>query len=370
MNNSIPVDIGAPLAPDYLIRLNNRDITDNLRKRLLSMTIDDARGLEADTLTLLLDDSDGWLMMPQRGAILRVYIGWQGRPLFCKGDFIIDELHHTGAPDRLTLVGRSANLSESLTQKAQHSWDKTTLGQVVSEIAERNSLKAKVSDGLASISIAHLDQTDESDAQFLTKLAINHGATVTVKENTVLMLPRGGNRTAQGTEIPPIVLTRKEGDQHAWQVVSKLQYSGVQTRWLQLDKASSGKVRVFRAITDNQPELFGDGAEQDSPLPLYQREVIISEVFSTQDEAVRKAEAEWKARQTLTASMSFVLAMGMPALFPETPVRLRGFKTVIDAQQWTVVKVGHVIDSTGFRTTVNLESSWKGETYQLLIEAD
>ncbi|WP_338526893.1 hypothetical protein VRC35_18915 [Erwinia aphidicola] len=46
MNNSIPVDIGAQLAPDYLIRLNNRDITDNLRKRLLSMTIDDARGLK------------------------------------------------------------------------------------------------------------------------------------------------------------------------------------------------------------------------------------------------------------------------------------------------------------------------------------
>lgn len=198
MNNSLPVDIGAPLAPDYLIQLNNLDITENLRPRLLSMTIDDARGLEADALTLLLDDSDGRLMMPQRGAILRVYIGWQGRPLFCKGDFVIDELHHSGAPDQLKLVGRSANLSDSLMEKGNHSYDKTTLGAMVLQIAKRNELGAEVAGELASIEIVHEDQSGLTDAQFLTTMATKYGATVTIKKDKVLMLVRGRTKPSVG----------------------------------------------------------------------------------------------------------------------------------------------------------------------------
>lgn len=66
--------------------------------------------------------------------------------------------------------------------------------------------------------------------------------------------------------------------------------------------------------------------------------------------------------------MSFVIAQGMPVLIPETPIRLSGFKTMIDAQQWTIIKVTHVIDNNGFRTTVNLEKSVGGETWDIDVK--
>lgn len=363
MNNSLPVDIGAQLAPDYLFQMNNLDITENLRPRLLSMTIDDARGLEADALTLLLDDSDGRIMMPQRGTILRVYIGWKGRPLFCKGDFVIEELHHSGAPDQLKVVGRSANLSNSLMEKGSHSYDKTTLGAMVLQIAKRNELGAEVADQLASIEIEHEDQTGVTDAQFLTTMATKYGATVTIKEDKVLMLVRGANKTVSGQEIPQLLLTRKDGDKHDYQVVSQMHFSGVKASWIRLDKASRGTVRVFRVIPENQPDRFPGTARQDIPLPLYERYALIPGQFKTQEEATEAAKADWKKRQAMTASMTFVIAQGMPVLIPETPIRLSGFKTMIDAQQWTVIKVNHVIDNNGFRTTVNLEKSVGGETW-------
>lgn len=370
MNNSLPVDIGAQLAPDYLILLNNRDITENLRPRLLSMTIDDARGLEADAMTLVLDDSDGQIMMPQRGAILRVYIGWKGRPLFCKGDFFIDELHHSGAPDQLKLVGRSANLSDSLMEKGNHSYDKTTLGAMVLQIAKRNDLKADVANELAAIEIDHEDQSGVTDAQFLTKMATKYGATVTIKKDTVLMLVRGANKTVSGQEIPQLLLTRKDGDKHDYQVISQMHFSGVKARWMQLDKAKKRIVKVFRVIPENQPDRFLDTAGQDHPLPLYERYAMIPGLFKTQEEALEAAKADWKKRQALTASMTFVIAQGMPVLIPETPILLSGFKTMIDAQQWTVTKVNHVIDNSGFRTTVNLEKSVGGETWDYDFEDD
>lgn len=52
------IDMGAQMGPDYMILLNDEDITGNFRSRLISLLIDDKRGMEADVLTLELDDSE------------------------------------------------------------------------------------------------------------------------------------------------------------------------------------------------------------------------------------------------------------------------------------------------------------------------
>ena len=46
-------------------------------KRLLGMTLTDNRGFEADQLDLELDDADGLVIMPRRGAVISLALGWR-----------------------------------------------------------------------------------------------------------------------------------------------------------------------------------------------------------------------------------------------------------------------------------------------------
>ncbi|MDE9500167.1 phage late control D family protein, partial [Xenorhabdus bovienii] len=90
----------------------------------MSLTLTDNRGFEADQLDLELDDSDGKLDLPSRGNILTLELGWYGQALTPKGKFVVDEIEHSGAPDRLTVRARSADLRGKLNTKHDKSYHK------------------------------------------------------------------------------------------------------------------------------------------------------------------------------------------------------------------------------------------------------
>lgn len=79
--------------------------------------------------------------------------------------------------------------------KARHD---TTLGAIVEVIASRNRLEASVAPSLAGIKIPHIDQSQESDAKFLTRLAERNGGEVSVKMGKLLFLKAGQGVTASG----------------------------------------------------------------------------------------------------------------------------------------------------------------------------
>lgn len=71
--------------PAFSISIEGRDITTVLDNRLMSLTLTDNRGFEADQLDLELDDADGKIVLPRRGAVITLALGWKGQPLFPKG---------------------------------------------------------------------------------------------------------------------------------------------------------------------------------------------------------------------------------------------------------------------------------------------
>lgn len=82
-----------------------KGITGNISNRLMSLTMTDNRGFEADQLDIELDDADGLVELPLRGAVLALYLGWKGFALISKGSFTVDEVEHHGAPDTATIGG-------------------------------------------------------------------------------------------------------------------------------------------------------------------------------------------------------------------------------------------------------------------------
>ncbi len=160
----------------YSLVINGKDVSLAVRPRLKRMRLRESRGEKADQLDIELDDSRGDLALPPVGAVIALQLGYAHTGMVDKGTYTVDEIEHSGAPDSVSLRCRSAELRSTLRQRASQSWHGATLGQIVRDIAARNKLTAKVDEALAATVVQHIDQTNESDVHFLTRLGRQHDA--------------------------------------------------------------------------------------------------------------------------------------------------------------------------------------------------
>lgn len=365
----LPVQAGAQIQPDFLLMVNAKDITANIRDRLISLTLTDNRGFDADQLDLELDDADGQLAMPVRGAVIKLYLGWKGQALIGKGEFTVDEVEHHGAPDTMVIRARSVDFRGTLNSRREVSYHDTTLGKVVTQIAERNSLKPMLADGFAALPVAHIDQTQETDTKFLTRLASLYGAVAAIKAGRLLFLRPGSGVTASGKPIPQLTITRQDGDRHTFSIADRGAYTGVTASWLHTKDPKPKKVKVKRIPKEKHLRALEHPAAKKKKAAAKTPEApngdylagtednvfALTTVYATKATAMRAAKAKWDKLQRGVAEFSLTLAMGRAELFPETPVRVSGFKAVIDAQPWLISKVTHSLNGSGYTTTLDFE---------------
>ena len=369
---------GATLTPDFMLTLESKDITGNISGRLINLSMTDNRGFEADQLDIELDDTDGLVALPIRGAVLSLYLGWKGFSLVSKGRFTVDEVEHRGAPDTVTIRARSADFRGTLNSRREESWHDTTIGAIVSSIAERNKLTASVTNSLAGIQIPHIDQSQESDAVFLSRLAERNGGAVSVKAGKLLMLKAGSGTTASGKAIPQITIQRSDGDRHQFAIADRGAYTGVTAKWLHTKdpKPANQKQAVklkrkpkeqhLRALQHPKAKPVSSKTTEKKQKEQEAREgeymageadnvFALTTIYATKAQAMRAAQAKWDKLQRGVAEFSIMLATGREDIYPEMPVRVSGFKSVIDEQAWIISKVTHNLGGNGFTTAVELE---------------
>ncbi|MGU5696682.1 phage late control D family protein [Aeromonas allosaccharophila] len=349
-------------APAYQVRVDGSDISDSLRPRLMHMTITDNRGFSADTIEIALDDSDGKLAMPRRGATLQASIGWQGGSLVDKGTFKIDEVEHNGAPDVLTIRGKSADLRGGMNKLRERSWHFETIGAIVEQLAARYGLTPNVGETFKGMVIDHIDQTNESDLAFLTRLATEQDAIATVKSGRLMFIKAGNGTTASGKPLPAITITRQDGDQHRFSVADRDAYTGVTAYWQDNKAAEKKKIEVKRKRKSKPKE--------ERPLPpgvvvnKKENELLIGDsenvkelrhVYASQSNAMRAARAEWEKLQRGVAEFQITLAKGRPELYQEQPTTVRGFKPQIDEADWLLTQVVHDLTDQGYTNRLQLE---------------
>lgn len=374
MITGMDIQAGAKIAPAFMLKQNDDDITQDFSDRLISLTMTDNRGFEADQLDIELDDADGQIALPPRGATLTLWLGWQDSALIKKGTFTVDEIEHWGAPDTLTIRGRSADFRGTLNSRREQSWHDTTLGQIVETIAARNKLTASVSDTLKAVAVPHIDQSQESDAVFLSRLADRNGAAVSVKAGKLLFLKAGSGKTASGKPIPQMTLERGDGDRHQFAIADREAYTGVTAKWLhtQDPKPQKQKVKLKRKPKEKHlralqhPKATKAPAKAKAKKEQEAREgeymageadnvLELTTIYATKAQAMRAAQAKWDKLQRGVAEFSISLAIGRADLFPETPIAVKGFKRVIDEQAWIISRVVHNLNGSGYTTGLELE---------------
>ena len=379
MMSTIAMDNGAQIAPDYMVKLAGSDITTDISRRLISLSLTDNRGFEADQLDIELDDADGLMQMPPRGAVLSVFLGWKGKALFHKGEFTVDEVEHRGAPDTLTLRARSADYRGSLNSRRDNSFHDTTLEAIVSAVAARNSLEPAVAESLKDVKVSHIDQTQETDAAFITRLADLNGGVVAIKAGKLIFIKPGSALTASGKPIPQMTLSRSDGDGHTFNIADRDAYTGVSATWLHTKEPKPKKVKVQRKKKEKHLRALQHPAAKKTTAKVQKTQeakegeylagsdenvFALTTVYATQKAAVRAAQAKWDKLQRGVAQFSISLARGRADLFPETPLAVSGFKAVIDAQPWIISKVTHSLNNGGFTTGLELEVLLSDMSYE------
>lgn len=364
--STMAIKAGGQLAPDFMLWIGSKDVTPNLRERMVSLSLTDNRGFEADTLSITLDDSDGLLQLPQRGTVVSLFLGWVGQ-LHNKGDYTVDQVSHSGAPDVLTITARSVDFRGELNKARDVSYHDATLGSILTQIAQRCGLILQMAEGFAGIKIDHIDQTHETDPSFVTRLAKRYGAAAIIKAGRLLFLRPGSGELASGKAIPTVLLTRQQGDKHNFMVADRTSYKGVQAKWLSTQEAKTHifqmqrKAKAPNAAAVTHPDAKSPPKQADDNEGEYtagQKEslLVLPEVFDSKEAAKQAAEAKWSEIQRGVVHFTFQLATGRADLYPETPVQVSGFKTVIDASAWIISKVTHNLSvKDGFTTTLELE---------------
>lgn len=228
----------------FKIELDQKDITLTFADRLESMTITENRGTEADQIDIVLLDHDGKLDIPNRGVKLSVAIGFKGEPLISKGTFTVDDVQHSGTPDKLTIHARSADLRAGISTQKERSWHDIPLGRIIKIIALESQLKHTIPDDLASQQIQHIDQTNESDINLLSRLAKMFDAIFTIKNDTLIFMRKGLAISASGKPLPVQKITRASGDLHQFSIVERDACTGVKALYHDLHQAIKGEIIV------------------------------------------------------------------------------------------------------------------------------
>ncbi|WP_242913491.1 contractile injection system protein, VgrG/Pvc8 family [Brevundimonas pishanensis] len=319
--------------------INGNDIGAVISHRLISLELTEKRGTDADELSISLADNDGQLALPAAGAVIELHLGWRdlgtsaGATLIDKGRFKVDQLTHTGTPDVLTIRARSADLTRAFRTRRTQSWSSSTLGAVLAEVAGRNGLQLRCSAEKSAVAIAHLAQSNESDAALIARLGRLHDAVSTVKAGTLVFMACGAGQTPNGQPLELSSITRLNGDRHTWEAAERGSYSGVVAEWQ--DRAAGQRKKVVVGDEENAKKL--------------------ARTYASEANARRAADAEYKRLKRGAAKFSLTLCSGRPDIFPEKTVKVVGFKPEIDATDWLVDEAWHSLSSNGLTTTLQME---------------
>ncbi len=342
----------AHLTPIWRVTVNGNNVSDRIAPRFVSLTITDDRANDADEVELVVSDHDGRVELPDTGDTVEVAIGWRAEPtaapyrqfdsddmgfpvgLIDKGSYTVQAVEYSGAPDVITIRARAANLLDSLRGLRDESWHKTTVGAIVQSVAARNGIKATVEKEIAVRKVKHADQLSESDASFLRRLAQNFDCICTVKNGTLLFSQKRLGRTPSGTTLPPVHITRGDGDSHRWSRADRDAYSGVRA-WY--NNVKTGKrSSVMAGISGRAKDLRA--------------------TFASEADALAAARAEWLRIQRGIFDFEITLAYGRADIIPQRPARVTGYKPQIDETPWIVTLVRHTLEGGGYTSQLTLET--------------
>jgi phage protein D len=236
-------------------------------------------------------------------------------------------------PKTLIIKAHATNLRISLKEKVSKEWHQITLGNLVKEIANKHGYGHKVAEELKDILIPHTNQTEESDINLLTRIAIEHEAMAKLAGGYILFIPKGKAKSATGKALGTTTITPKETTNWKVHFTVRNRYNSVVVKWHSYEKG----------------ETILDTAGTGSP------SYNIQTIYPSAELALSAANTKLKQLKRNNETLDITMP-GNPELFAEAKLNLLGFNQAIDGE-WVINRAEHTLDSSGYRTTLSASVS-------------
>lgn len=158
---------------------------------------------------------------------MEVLLGYEGQPLKRMGAFTVDEVQLSGPPDTMTIRGKASDMRGSGKTVRSGSWENVPLSQIVNEVAKRNGWESVCP---VATKIERVDQRNESDFNFVTRLAKQYDSTAKVAEGKLLVMPRQGGSSISGKALQVITISKTEVERYQFRLGDRGAQKAVRTQ--------------------------------------------------------------------------------------------------------------------------------------------
>lgn len=173
---------------------SGKDITEQIRDDLKSLTYEDVASGTSDSISLELKDPENkWLgpWMPEKGAGINVSLSFKNwlddkDGIFHCGDFQIDEITSKGRPSTVTIGGAAIPQDNGFnSEERSKTWESGTIRLIGNDIAQRAGLELYYE--ADEISIAAVEQNEQTDCSFLYKVCQDYGLGMKVYSRKIVI---------------------------------------------------------------------------------------------------------------------------------------------------------------------------------------
>ena len=328
------------MIPTFRIVADGSDITAMINDRLLLLRTTDKPGMESDDFELRIDDRDSAVSLPSRGASIEVFLGYNGSALTRLGRYTVDEVELSGPPDTLVIRGKASDMRGSGKTTRSGSWEDVTLSRIVADVAARNGWQPVCP---VQTKVPRADQLNESDFNFITRLAKQYDCTAKVADGKLLVMQRQGGQSASGKALGAITLTRSDVSRWQFRLGDRSAHKAVSTKH---QNKKTGKLAIVTLDNDEAP----DG------LPPVHTD---RHIYPNKSAAEQAAKARLAAFNRSTAAVRLEMP-GRTDLFAERTINAQGFKVGLDGE-YLVDSVEQVFTQSGWSTTVECNGGKKGK---------
>jgi len=268
--------------------------------------------------------SDGFphFTSPRRGAIVQVVlIG--GLSSSFVGAYVVDRVDFNCAPYTIKVSAHSADLRAGLKTHKNRHWDDLSVKKIVEDIATGHGMETRIADAVSDHVYDWIGQQDESDLNFLDRLAKRHNALFTIKNGIVMWLQRGAGTTASGLALLSGLILRPSIIEGTCRVSESDvdRFKAVKAYWQDRAGAKRQEVEV-----DADPDAEGTH--------------VLRDPFGSKQEAeiAAKAAAQEMTRGLITTSCAIA---GRPSLNAGMPITYGGVRPGIDGRPFILETVTH-----------------------------
>ncbi len=323
------MELITPLKPIVKIMMGGREVLVP-NDRLISFSLTDQSGLESDSLSLTLDQRGWKIARPRKGVKIDVLLGYRETGLKHMGRFGVDETAIEFMPATLTIEAKAAAMQGGLKNQRKKSYHENSLGEIIEDVAARHGLSPAISEDLKNKAIAHIDQFNESDLHFLTRLAKRYGAIFTIKNDKLLFIYRGEGKTASGLDLPVLELAFGDISGGGHKTADRAKYDKVIAEY---HDYQTGK--RTQAVAEAESDMGGSKAEHR-----------IRTLFSSKEEAQDAANAMMRNSLMDDGELSFDMA-GRTDLMAETIIKLKDdWPPELEGSLWVIAKADHAVSGS------------------------